>query len=283
MNSAKTAIMVDSGCDISQEFIEQYDIKVLRLKVLYGGDRMYSDGLDIDPLEVYRRFPQEIPTTSTPNMYEVSELVNEIKSEGYEKIIGITISSGLSGTYNAVAMAFEEEDIETFAFDTKNISIGAGLLAMWAAKKLSEGWTFEAVKHGLNDKINDSKVFFYMDTLDYLRKGGRISPAVAIVGKALNLKPIISCNEKGTYYTVSKIRGQHKGLEKLMDSLKDYIGDKKAYLAIMNGDGTRYLDIIRARIKEMFPQCEVVVDKQITATMAIHTGPGLIGVGVLFE
>ena len=110
MNSAKTAIMVDSGCDISQEFIEQYDIKVLRLKVLYG-DRMYSDGLDIDPLEVYRRFPQEIPTTSTPNMYEVSELVNEIKSEGYEKIIGITISSGLSGTYNAVAMAFEEEDI----------------------------------------------------------------------------------------------------------------------------------------------------------------------------
>lgn len=282
MNSAKTAIMVDSGCDISQEFIEQYDIKVLRLKVLYG-DRMYSDGLDIDPLEVYRRFPQEIPTTSTPNMYEVSELVNEIKSEGYEKIIGITISSGLSGTYNAVAMAFEEEDIETFAFDTKNISIGAGLLAMWAAKKLSEGWTFEAVKHGLNDKINDSKVFFYMDTLDYLRKGGRISPAVAIVGKALNLKPIISCNEKGTYYTVSKIRGQHKGLEKLMDILKDYIGDKKAYLAIMNGDGTRYLDIIRARIKEMFPQCEVVVDKQITATMAIHTGPGLIGVGVLFE
>lgn len=282
MNSAKTAIMVDSGCDISQEFIEQYDIKVLRLKVLYG-DRMYSDGLDIDPLEVYRRFPQEIPTTSTPNMYEVSELVNEIKFEGYEKIIGITISSGLSGTYNAVAMAFEEEDIETFAFDTKNISIGAGLLAMWAAKKLSEGWTFEAVKHGLNDKINDSKVFFYMDTLDYLRKGGRISPAVAIVGKALNLKPIISCNEKGTYYTVSKIRGQHKGLEKLMDSLKDYIGDKKAYLAIMNGDGTRYLDIIRARIKEMFPQCEVVVDKQITATMAIHTGPGLIGVGVLFE
>lgn len=282
MNSAKTAIMVDSGCDISQEFIEQYDIKVLRLKVLYG-DRMYSDGLDIDPLEVYRRFPQEIPTTSTPNMYEVSELVNEIKSEGYEKIIGITISSGLSGTYNAVAMAFEEEDIETFAFDTKNISIGAGLLAMWAAKKLSEGGTFEAVKHGLNDKINDSKVFFYMDTLDYLRKGGRISPAVAIVGKALNLKPIISCNEKGTYYTVSKIRGQHKGLEKLMDSLKDYIGDKKAYLAIMNGDGTRYLDVIRARIKEMFPQCEVVVDKQITATMAIHTGPGLIGVGVLFE
>ena len=80
-----------------------------------------------------------------------------------------------------------------------------------------------------------------------------------------------------------KIRGQHKGLEKLMDSLKDYIGDKKAYLAIMNGDGTRYLDVIRARIKEMFPQCDVVVDKQITATMAIHTGPGLIGVGVLFD
>lgn len=159
MNNAKTAIMIDSGCDLEPEFIKKYDIKVLNLKVMYG-ETIYSDGEDIDPLEVYRRFPNEIPKTSTPNMYEVQELVQQIKDEGYEKIVAITISSGLSGTFNTVAMTFEEEeDIETFAFDTKNISIGAGLFAMWAAKKLEEGWTFEAIKHGLNGKINDAKVF----------------------------------------------------------------------------------------------------------------------------
>lgn len=283
MNNAKTAIMIDSGCDLEQEFIEKYDIKVLRLKVMYGDD-VYSDGLDIDPFEVYRRFPDEVPKTSTPNMYEVQELVQSIKDEGYEKIIAITISSGLSGTYNMVAMTFEEEEeIETFAFDTKNISIGAGLFAMWAAKKLDEGWTFEAVKHGLNDKIFDSKAFFYMDTLDYLRKGGRISPAVAIVGKALNLKPIISCNEKGTYYTVSKIRGQHKALEKIIDVVKEYVGDRKAEFAVMNGDAVSTVENVKKSLEEIYTNPQIVVEKQITASMAIHTGPGLIGIGVLLD
>ena len=106
MNNAKTAVMIDSGCDLTQEFIEKYDIKVLRLKVMYGDD-VYSDGLNIDPIEVYRRFPAEIPKTSTPNMYEVQELVQSIKEEGYEKIIAVTISSGLSGTFNVVSMTFE--------------------------------------------------------------------------------------------------------------------------------------------------------------------------------
>ena len=283
MNNEKTAVMIDSGCDLAQEFIEKYDIKVLRLKVMYGDD-VYSDGLNIDPLEVYRRFPAEIPKTSTPNMYEVQELVKSIKEEGYEKIIAVTISSGLSGTFNVVSMTFEEEEeMETFAFDTKNISIGAGMFAMWAARKLDEGWTFEAVKHGLNDKIRDCKVFFYMDTLDYLRKGGRISPAVAIVGKALNLKPIISCNEKGTYYTVSKIRGQHKAFEKIIDVVKDFAGNRKAEFAVMNGDAAAYVEDIKKSLREVFDNPLIVVEKQITATMAIHTGPGLIGIGVMLD
>lgn len=283
MNNAKTAIMIDSGCDLEPEFIKKYDIKVLNLKVMYGED-VFSDGVDIDPLEVYHRFPNEIPKTSTPNMYEVQELVQQIKDEGYEKIVAITISSGLSGTFNTVAMTFEEEeDIETFAFDTKNISIGAGLFAMWAAKKLEEGWTFEAIKHGLNGKINDAKVFFYMDTLDYLRKGGRINPAVALVGKALNLKPIISCNEKGTYYTVSKIRGQHKAFEKIIDVVKEFAGSRKAEFAVMNGDARAYVEDVKKSLSEVFENPNIVVDKQITASMAIHTGPGLIGIGVMLD
>ena len=125
--------------------------------------------------------------------------------------------------------------MKTYAFDTKNISIGGGIFALWAAEKLEAGMSFEDVTSGLERKIYDSKVFFYMDTLDYLRKGGRINPAVAIVGKALNLKPIISCNEKGVYYTVAKIRGSHKGLSKLMDVVTEFAGDRKCRLSVMNG------------------------------------------------
>lgn len=283
MNASKVAILVDSGCDIPEEFIEKNDIKVLRLKVMYG-DTVYSDGLELDPMEVYRRFPNEIPKTSTPNMQEVLDIVDEIKSEGYESIIAVTISSGLSGTYNTVAMTFNNvEGIDTYAFDSRNISIGAGLLAMWAANRANEGMSFKDITEGLERKKYDSKVFFYMDTLDYLRKGGRINPAVAIVGKALNLKPIISCNEKGVYYTVAKIRGSHKGLSKLMEVATEFANHGKAMIALMNGDAKDVAAQVKSLITEQVHNSEIVVDKQITASMAVHTGPGLIGIGVLLE
>ena len=143
--------------------------------------------------------------------------------------------------------------------------------------------SFEDVTSGLERKIYDSKVFFYMDTLDYLRKGGRINPAVAIVGKALNLKPIISCNEKGVYYTVAKIRGSHKGLSKLMDVVTEFAGDRKCRLSVMNGDAADKAEQIKPILKEKVAEGSVVVEKQITATLAVHTGPGLIGIGVMYD
>lgn len=283
MNTSKIAILVDSGCDLPEDIVKKYDIKVLRLKVMYG-ENIYSDGLDIDPLEVYRRFPNQIPKTSTPNMQEVLDIVDEIKSEGYESIVAITISSGLSGTYNTVAMTFDEiDDIETYAFDTKNISIGAGLYALWAAKQIEAGRSFREITEGLENKISDSKVFFYMDTLDYLRKGGRINPAVAIVGKALNLKPIISCNEKGVYYTVAKIRGSHKGLSKLLTCAMEFASQGRAMIALMNGGAPDVAEQVKTLIEEQSSDGEIVVNKQITATMAVHTGPGLIGIGVMLD
>lgn len=281
MNSSKTAIIIDSGCDITDQLIQKYDIKVLRLKVMYGED-IHSDGLDIDPLDVYKRFPDDIPKTSTPNMHEVLSVVEQVRNEGYENIIGITISSGLSGTYNTMAMSFEEvEDMKTYAFDSRNISIGAGLLAIWAARKLEEGADFEQVIKGLEEKRYDSKVFFYMDTLDYLRKGGRINPAVAIVGKALNLKPVISCNEKGVYYTVAKIRGANKGLSKLIEAATEFANGDNVIIGLMNGGASGVAEQIKPVITERIPKGTIVVDKQITATMAVHTGPGLIGIGIL--
>lgn len=281
MNRSRTAVIVDSGCDISEELIEKYDIRVMRLKVMYG-ETVYSDGLDIDPMEVYQRFPAEIPTTSTPNMQEVLTVVDQVRQDGYEKIIGITISSSLSGTYNAMAMSFAEiEDMETFAFDSKNISIGAGLFAIWAAKELAEGAEFQQVVDGLNRKIGDSKVFFYMDTLEYLKKGGRITPAVAIVGKVLNLKPVISCNEKGVYDTVAKIRGAGRGISKLLEVAAEFADTAPVMIGLMNGDGADMADQVRAVLQERIPEGKIVVDKQITASMAVHTGPGLIGIGIL--
>jgi len=290
LNSSKTALLIDSGCDLSNELISRYDIKVARLTIIYP-EKVYADGQDIEPETVYERFPGTIPKTSLPGIQDVLDILHSIREEGYENVIGITISSGLSGTFNAIRLAFEEQtQLKTFAFDTKNISIGSGIYAVWAAQKLEEGWSFEDTVRGLENKIHDSKLFYYMDTLDYLAKGGRITPSIAIVGKILHLKPIISCNDDGIYYTVAKIRGAAKGLSKLLELEVQAASEMKGtiWASVMSGgtstDPTGRLkeQVLSARkmLLEKLPNVKIVLEKQITASMAIHTGPGLIGISL---
>ena len=182
MNKDKVAVLTDSGCDVPQNFREKYNIWMLPLRVMYP-EKDYEDGVNIDPMMVYRRFPDEYPSTSTPSLAEVQDMFDRIREAGYEKIIAIAISSGLSGTFNTIRLAASQQDeLEIYVFDTKNISVASGIWAIWAASKLENGWSFEEVKTGLENKIYDSKVMFYMDTLKYLKKGGRIGKVTSVVG-----------------------------------------------------------------------------------------------------
>ncbi|MDO4173759.1 MAG: DegV family protein [Eubacteriales bacterium] len=280
MKKRKTVILVDSGCDIPQAFIKKHNIKVLRLRVSYEHEH-HIDSVAL-AYEVYKRFPKEIPRTSTPTMQDYYDMIDEIKSEGYENVLGIFISSQLSSTCQTAQMVLKEyPELHSFVFDSKNISIGAGLLAMWAAKELENKIPFEEVCARLPEKAKDSKVFFYMDTLEYLRKGGRIGGVAAVAGSLLKIKPIISCNEEGSYYTVEKIRGAKAGKEKIIQYVQKMCNDQPAWLALMNGDALDTAAEVKPILKKTIKKGLLVVEDQITATLAIHTGPGLLGIGVL--
>ena len=97
----RTAILIDSGCDVSQALVQRYHMKVMHLHIIYP-ERDYIDGVDILPETIYQRFPGEIPATSTPSPQDVKDMVEEIKAEGYTHVLAFCISSGLSGTYNTV-------------------------------------------------------------------------------------------------------------------------------------------------------------------------------------
>lgn len=277
----KTAILVDSGCDVSDELVKKYNIKVMPLHVIYP-EKDYIDGVDIFPETIYSRFPGEIPTTSTPGPQDVKDMVDKIKAEGYTHVLAFSISSGLSGTYNTVCGVLEEEkELVSFVLDTKNISFGAGILAVWAAMELEAGRSFDELKEVLPGKVKDTKIFYYMDTLTYLQKGGRIGLVTSILGNILNLKPIISCNEDGVYYTAAKIRGSAQGLSRLLEEVKKFAGDSPCYTALLNGDGLASAEKIRPRLLNEIPNGKLLVEKAITASMAVHTGPGLVGIGAL--
>lgn len=281
MNKEKIAILVDSGTDVPQELMEKYHMFMIPLKIIYK-DREYTDKVDITPEEIYEKLPQEIPSTSLPDGEAITEIFDEIKKQGYEKILAVTISSGLSGTYNVVRLLGEQyEGLETYVLDTKNIGIGAGFSAIQAAEWLEEGMDWDSLKKNLEKHVPQNKVFFNVATLEYLQKGGRIGLVASILGTALKLNPIISCNDEGIYYTVAKARGRKKSLDKTMNLVKEFIGSAKSYnLAVAHGHAEAEAKEMEERMRKEFPGAEKIYFGQISPALVVHTGPGLLGLGI---
>lgn len=281
MSDRKIAIITDSGTDVPQELIERYGIYVLPLIVQYS-DKAYRDGVDITPEDVYSRLPQEIPTTSLPTPEQIINLFDQVVADGYDTAVVVTLSSGLSGTHNAIRLMAEEYPaLDVHILDTKNIGIGAGFSAIAAAEQLHAGKPLEEIISYVKNSIENTKIFFSLRTLEYLRKGGRIGLVTGIIGNVLNLKPIISCNEDGIYYNVKVARGEKQSLREMLRLAKEYAAQFSSYnVAICDGDAKSEADTLLATVRENFPNAKNIYHTHVSPALVVHTGPGLIGIGI---
>ena len=284
MNKEKVAYLVDSGSNVPEEYVTLGNMNVIPLKIIYK-DEEFTDNVNITPQEVYDRLSEEIPTTSLPSGEVISEMFEEIQKQGFKKVICITISSGLSGTNNMVRVVSEHfPDMDIVTIDSKNIGIGSGLLAVQAYKYVEAGLDWKSIKLKLEEDVLRSKIFFHVPTLEYLQKGGRIGLVASVLGNMLNLKPIITCNEDGVYDTVSKVRGNKKSVQKAIDLAIDFAGNSKKYnLAIAYGGKTAEVQVeeIRATLKKELPLFDTIFEGEVSPALGVHTGPGLIGIGII--
>ena len=277
----KIALLVASCPDLPKEYQDRYQIYVMPLMIIYK-EGEYYDGVNITPEEVYERFNEEIPTTSLPSPETVMNTFKQIKDDGYTHVIAVTISSGLSNTWSMVSsVAREFEGLTITVIDTKNIGIGAGFSAILAGQLLDQGLSYEEVCRRLMENVEHTKLFFCVSTLEYLQKGGRIGLVASLLGTAFDLKPIISCNEDGIYYTVTKVRGRNKSLKKATELAEAFAKKYKRYnLTVMHGGAKEEADKIVLQLKAVLPNIQIMVEGQITPALVVHTGPGLIGIGV---
>jgi DegV family protein with EDD domain len=254
---------------------------VAPLTIIYK-DAEYRDGVDIQPEDVFARFSTEIPSTSLPSPATVGDLFRQIKADGYDKVIAVAISSGLSGTF-ALFSSFgpAPEGLETRYIDTKNIGIGSGFSAIRAGELIEKGLPFTDVCREVENAARHTKLFFCVSTLEYLIKGGRIGLVAGMVGTILDLKPVISCNEDGIYYTVAKARGRKKSLDLALEKAVECATGAKDYvITVMHGAAQEEADTLLAALKKRLPDYRMSIEGQITPALVVHTGPGLIGVGV---
>ena len=281
MNQNKIAIMVDSCTDVPEELLVKMGIYSVPITIIYK-DREYRDKIDITSQEVYDRLPIETPKTSLPNGEDVLSTFEQIKLDGFEKLIIVSISSALSGTYNMMnIMADEFTGLEIKVIDTKSISFGAGAQAVLAAKLADEGFSFEEIIEKVETSLHNSGIYFCLSTLEYLARGGRIGKVSAVLGSLLKIKPIITCNEEGAYAIASKVRGRTQAIAETINFAVREAGKHVACtVAVIEGNAKEEAIRVFEEVKRRIPNCKSFQQGTVGPALVVHTGPGLIGINV---
>lgn len=282
LNPQKIAVLTDSCADISPALARERDIFVLPLKIIYP-HREYSDGVDITPQEIYQRMPQALPTTSLPDGGTLLSLLDEIKSQGFEKVIAICLSAGLSGTYNMVRLMAENyEGLQCAVFDSNSGSLGEGCLALEVTNRLAQGASWEELLLLVPRLRENTQVMFSLDTLEYLQKGGRIGKISCIAGTMLQIKPIISFASDGQLASISKVRGRYRSMDEMTERIRAMVPtDGTPYtLATAHGGCPGDLEYLKSKLRDEIGCATHYYEGEIDCTLGVHTGPHLIGCGI---
>lgn len=284
----KIGVIVDSGCDIPNDILEKHNniLKIVPLRTIINGVE-YAEGTFTEDF-LFEHLDENV-TTSLPRPENIKESIEDMIKEGYNKILTLNISKNLSGTYNLFKMISESimqnnENIEIINIDTLNISIGSALVVYKALKYIEEGKKFKELINLIEKDIKNSTVFYVVPTLKYLARGGRIGKVSAMLGQLLNVKPIISVNDEGVYYTVSKIRGFNRSVEALYQEVLKYIGNNNFIAGVViSGNGEKVKKMQEAFIDKLktFGNTLEIFKGKVSSTLSVHTGPDLIGIGIL--
>lgn len=282
-NVQKIALLTDSTADLSPALREGKPIYTVPLKIVCD-DGEYSDGVDIFSGDIYERLHRgELPRTSLPDGGSVSDTLDQIKADGYEKVLAIMLSSGLSGTHNMVRLLAESRsDLEIAVFDSKSGSLGMGimLLQLWEDILAGADWD-TLVNKRVPQLIANTFPFFSVDTLEYLSKGGRIGKVTALAGTLLSIKPIISFAGDGQLQSVAKVRGRRQVQDKILDLMAQKLKPGVRYnLGIANGGAPEEMEEFAVRMKERFPNAEHMWAGEIDATLSVYIGDGVLGGGI---
>lgn len=287
--SLKQAVIVaDSTADVPKAMVEEYGIHIVPMRLSFG-EESFVEGIDITVEEFYDKLTKsnELPTTSqtSPSQY-VEVYRNLMQEHPGAPIISIHISSGMSGTYQSALLAksmIEEEDgvdADITVIDSLCATYGFGLQVVLAARLAKQGMSPAEIKVEVERVGKERKLYFLVDVLEYLQKGGRIRKSAAIVGSLLNIKPILSVDQEGSIYPVDKVRGQKKAVSKVIELFINDLGDQKdlniAVCDAVNPEGAE--EMIRL-MSEHFTLHEVV-RTSIGAVVGTHVGPGTVAVFV---
>lgn len=271
-------IVTDSTCDLPAEVIAKYGICVVPLYINIG-DKGYLDGVEITREEFYRNLPTYPvhPTTAASSPEKYRKVYDELAREGATQVLSIHISTALSAVIDTARVAAQEtKSVPVTVFDSRQLSLGTGFLVETAAKLAAQGKTMGEIVKALNDQIKRSHVFAALDTLEFLKRSGRMNGMIAAMGTLLQLKPILTMFDGKA--GAERVRTRERATQRLLEMLHD-VGNVER-IAIVHTHSPERVAELRQQAAHLLPDGEIL-SMDITPVIGAHIGPGAVGFAIV--
>jgi DegV family protein with EDD domain len=267
-------IVTDSTCDLPAVVIARYGILVVPLYINVG-NLGYLDGIDMTRDEFYKKlpiFPYQ-PTTAVPSSQKFHAMYDALAEEGASAVLSIHISTSLSAVENvALAAAQETTSVPVTVFDSRQLSLGTGFLVETAAKLAQAGFSVTEIITTLNQQIKRTHVFAALDTLQFLRRSGRMNSVLAGFGEFLQVKPLMKMYDGKP--AAERVRTRKNAIKRLVELFNEYGPYEK--VALLHSDAPDRAQALLEEIKDTLPDGEIWME-QINPVLGAHIGPGVIG------
>jgi DegV family protein with EDD domain len=275
----KIGIVTDSTAYLDQSWATENDIKMVPLKVIFG-DEVYREGIDITHEEFFRKLKgsSQFPTTSQPSVGEFKEAYEEM-AQRYDELISLHISGGISGTVESARSAAQELEsrVRIEVIDSRFTSISMYMILKKMVEGLKAGKDLDSLVKTADTIIKNMKLYFAVDTLEYLHKGGRIGGAQAFLGSMLKIKPILFLD--GTIDALEKARGTQKAISRILEISAEKLGGRKAEIGITHVADLEAGESLKAMAAETL-NCDPgqILMNETGPVIGSHTGPGTVGI-----
>ncbi|MFJ4363018.1 DegV family protein [Streptomyces chartreusis] len=277
--SRHVAIVTDSTAYLPPRTMERHGITAVPLTVVVGGQAL-DEGTEISTRSLAQALQKRRPvTTSRPSPEVFARHYREVAESGATGIVSLHLSAELSGTYDAAVVAAREAPVPVRVVDTGMVAMALGFCALAAAEAAETGGTVEEAVTAAEKRAGGTAAYFYVDTLDYLRRGGRIGAAQALLGSALAVKPLLQL-EGGRIGPLEKVRTASKAIARLEEIAADRAGSAQVDIAVHHLSAPDRASALADRLRARVPGLAELHVSEVGAVIGAHTGPGLLGVVV---
>ncbi len=274
-------VVTDSTAYLPASYLEEHRIEVVPLHVVVAG-REHVEGRDITPAEVAAALREyTIVTTSRPSPAVFAETYARLAADGATHIVSVHLSSQMSGTYEAAALAATEAPVPVVVIDSETIGMAMGFAVVAGAQVAASGGDVDAVAAAIRERLTPSGVLFYVDTLEHLRRGGRIGAASALLGSALAIKPILAVRG-GRIVPVEKVRTSARAVARIEAMVLEHVtrAGVKVDVAVHHLDAAGRAEQIAEHLRGRLPGEPEILVVELGAVVGAHVGPGTVAIAI---